>query len=172
MATSYKFYKQSIKKYLKDKFEQNATILDVGAGEGTYFNLLNDYFPIMEAVEVFKPNIDKYDLEKKYVKVFNMDIKDFEYNFYDIIIFGDILEHLEVNDAQKVLEYAYNRCNELIVAVPYEMEQGIAEDNVYEIHKQDDLTPEIMLQRYPMLKLLHKNTRYGYYVKDVDYGKN
>jgi len=171
MATSYKFYKQSIKNYLINKFPKDATILDVGAGEGTYYNLLHDYFKNMYAVEVFEPNIDKYELKSKYKVVINANIKDFEYNFCDIIIFGDVLEHLEVNEAQKVLEYAYNRCNELIVAVPYQMPQGIEEDNVYEIHKQDDLTPEIMLQRYPMLKLLHKNTKYGYYVKDVEYEK-
>lgn len=169
MATSYKYYKKSIKKYLINKFDENAIILDVGAGEGTYYNLLNDYFKNIYAVEVFEPNIDNYKLEMKYNKVYNVDIKDFEYDFYDIIIFGDVLEHLEVNDAQMVLKYAYNRCNEMIVAVPYMCEQGIAEDNVYEIHKQDDLTPENMLERYPMLKLLHKNTKYGYYVKDDSY---
>ena len=57
----------------------------------------------------------------------------------------------------------------MIVAIPYEMEQGIAEDNVYEIHKQPDLTPENVLERYPMLKLLYKNSKYGYYVKDGAY---
>lgn len=169
MATSYKYYKKSIKKYLINKFDENAIILDVGAGEGTYYNLLNDYFKNMYAVEVFEPNIDKYKLKNKYKVVINADIKDFEYNFCDIIIFGDVLEHLEVNEAQDVLKYAYNRCKEMIVAVPYMCEQGIAEDNVYEIHKQDDLTPKNMLERYPMLKLLHKNTKYGYYVKDDSY---
>jgi hypothetical protein len=49
------------------------------------------------------------------------------------------------------------------------MEQDICEDNVYEIHKQPDLTPEIVLERYPMLKLLYKNSKYGYYVKDDAY---
>lgn len=171
MATSYKFYKQSIKKYLQNRFTDNALILDVGAGEGTYYNLLHDCFKEIHAVEIFKPNIDKYKLNDKYSAVFNVDIKDFEYGFYPIIIFGDVIEHLEVNEAQKVLKYAYDRCDEMIVAVPYEMEQGIAEDNVYEIHKQDDLTPENMLERYPMLKLLHKNTKYGYYVKNGDYNE-
>ena len=171
MATSYKYYKKNVKKYLQSKFTENATILDVGAGCGTYYNLLHDYFKTIHAVEVFKPNIDDYNLNDKYEAVFNIDIKDFEYGFYAIIIFGDVIEHLTVEEAQKVLKYAYDRCDEMIVAVPYEMEQGIAEDNVYEIHKQPDLTPENVLERYPMLKLLYKNSKYGYYVKDVDYGK-
>ena len=165
MATSYSYYKKEVREYLKNKFSEDATVLDVGAGEGTYYNYLGDYFKTMDAVEVFRPNIEQNELEMKYRDVYNIDIRDFEYDFYDIIIFGDILEHLEVEEAKKVLEYADKHCKEMIVAVPYMYEQGIVEGNVYEIHKQDDLTDEIMLKRYPMLKTLYKNDEYGYYIK-------
>lgn len=167
MAFSYSYYKEEVKDYLVSKFKGNAKILDVGAGEGTYWKLLHNYFRVIDAVEVFKPNIDNFRLKEKYHKVYNTNIKDFKYENYDIIIFGDIIEHLEVNEAQEVLKYAYDHCKEMIVAVPYEMEQGIAENNIYEIHKQDDLTDEIMKERYPYLKLLYKNDLYGYYVKGV-----
>ena len=171
MATSYRFYKEEVSNYLKSNFTQDCTVLDVGAGEGTYYNYLHDYFKYIDAVEVFKPNIDRWELKKKYREVYLHDIKDFKYPKYDIIIFGDVIEHLTVKQAQKVLKYAYSNCQEMIVAVPYNCPQGIEEDNVYEIHKQDDLTPKNMLERYPMLKLLYKNDLYGYYVKDVNYGK-
>lgn len=171
MATSYKYYKENIRDYLKNKFPEDATVLDVGAGEGTYYNYLGDYFKKMDAVEVFKPNIVNYELEKKYHKVYHANIDGFEYDFYDIIIFGDVIEHLEVKEAQEVLKYAYDRCEEMIVALPYRFEQDIVEDNIYEIHKQPDLTPENVLERYPMLKLLIGNEEYGYYVKDESYGK-
>lgn len=166
MATSHLIYKKEITNYLKEKFSKDATILDVGAGEGTYLNYLQDYFTNIEAVEVFKPNIDNFKLEEKYNKVYNINIKDFKYDFYDIIIFGDVIEHLEVNEAQEVLKYALNRCKEMIVAVPYLNPQGIEEDNVYEIHKQDDLTDEIMKERYPYLKCVFKTDFYGYYIKE------
>ena len=165
MSTSYSVYKNEVKEYLKDNFKKESTILDVGAGRGTYYDLLHDYFKYIDAVEVFKPNIDRYDLIHKYNTVIYGDICNIEYDFYDIIIFGDVIEHLEVKEAQEVLEYALNRCKEMIVAVPYCYPQGIEEDNVYEIHKQDDLTPKNMLERYPMLKLLYGNDIYGYYVK-------
>ena len=77
MATSYATYKKEITDYLKEKFDRNIKILDVGAGEGTYLPFLQDYFTNIEAVEVFKPNIDNYDLENRYNKVYNIDIKDF-----------------------------------------------------------------------------------------------
>lgn len=165
MAFSYDFFKKDVKLYIMSKFKSDAIILDVGAGEGTYYNLLHDIYKNIDAVEVFKPNIDNYKLEEKYNKVYYSDIKDLKYDYYDLIIFGDIIEHLEIKEAQKVLEYADKHCKEMIVAVPYELEQGIAEDNIYEIHKQADLTPKIVLERYPMLKLLYKNDLYGYYIK-------
>ena len=171
MATSYSTYKKEITDYLKTNFDRTSKILDVGAGEGTYLPYLTDYFTNIEAVEIFEPNIINFDLENRYNKVYNVDIKDFEYDYYDIIIFGDVIEHLEVNDAQNVLNYALNRCKEMIVAVPYLNPQGIEEDNIYEIHKQDDLTDEIMKLRYPYLKCVFKNEYYGYYIKEENYEK-
>lgn len=165
MAYSYDFFKQDIKEYLIKLFSKHARILDVGAGCGTYYELLKDYFKEIDAVEVFLPNIMNYNLKEKYHKVYNANIKDLRYANYDIIIFGDIIEHLEVKEAQEVLEYAYNHSKEMIVAVPYQLEQGIEEDNIYEIHKQPDLTPKIMKERYPMLKEFLKNELYGYYIK-------
>ena len=164
-ATSYPFFKDEVKEYLKGKFTENARILDVGAGCGTYYNLLSDYFKEIDGVEVFKPNIDNYELEKKYNHIYNTNIINFKHPYYDIIIFGDIIEHLDIKEAQEVIKYAYNMCDEMIVAVPYMCVQGEYGGNVYEIHKQDDLTKENMLGRYPMLKLLYADDLYGYYVK-------
>jgi hypothetical protein len=157
---SYKFFKEDIRNYLINKYPPKSTILDVGAGSGTYALLLGDYFEL-DAVEVYKPSAEY--IEGRYRKVYNEDIRDFKYKRYDVIIFGDILEHLEVNEAQKVLGYAIPRCNEIIVAVPYQYKQGAIYGNDYEIHKQDDLTPENVIERYPYLELLYGNDKYGYY---------
>ena len=165
MAYSYSYYKNIIKDYLIKQFDREATILDVGPGCGTYYNLLSDYFTIFDGVEVFAPNIEKYNLRNKYRKIYNEDIKDFKFDYYDIIIIGDVLEYLSIKDAQKVINYCENKCKQLIVAVPYMMSQDAIEDNKYEIHKQSDLTIENMKTRYPNLKLLIHNADYGYYVK-------
>ena len=164
MAGSFQYFKSEIKEYLKRQYKGDIKILDVGAGSGTYFNLLSDYFTNMEAVEIFKPNIDKYELDKKYTRVYNADIRDFKYDYYDLIIFGDVIEHLEVEEAQKVLEYAKDRCQNMVVSVPYEYPQDEFEGNLYEIHKQADLTPRNVLERYPYLELLYGNNEYGYYI--------
>ena len=166
MATSSKAFKQEIKEYIKLYFpDDNTTILDVGAGEGTYYNLLGDYYKKMCAIEIFEPNIKNFGLREKYEEVLNANIVDARYNWFDLIIFGDVIEHLTVEDAQQVLEYALSRCKELIVAVPYKYVQGEVGGNKWEIHIQDDLTPEIMKERYPYLELLYGDNEYGYYIK-------
>lgn len=170
MATSSKLFKQEIKQYIREQFQtNNICILDVGAGEGTYYNLLKDYFPNMYAVEIYKPNIDNFKLKDKYVDAMNMPIQEYEYSWYDLIIFGDVIEHMAIKEAQMVLEYAFDKCKEMIVAVPYKYEQGEVGGNKWEIHIQDDLTPEIMKERYPYLELLYGDNEYGYYVKRKDY---
>ena len=157
---SYKFFKEEIRNYLINKYPPKSEILDVGAGSGTYALLLGDYFEL-DAVEVYKPSADY--IKERYRRVFNEDIRDFKYEHYDIVLFGDVLEHLEVEEAQKVLDYAISRADEVIVAVPYQYKQGVIDGNEYEIHKQDDLTPELVQERYPMLHLLFGNELYGYY---------
>lgn len=158
---SYKYFKEELREYLINKYPPKSEILDVGAGSGTYALLLGDYFEL-DAIEVYKPSADY--IKERYRKVFNEDIRNFQYKCYDVIIFGDILEHLEVEEAQKVLDYATTKCKEVVVAVPYEYKQGAICGNEYEIHKQDDLTPELVLERYPKLRLLFGNDVYGYYV--------
>ena len=168
MPYSYEKYKQEVKDWVCSNFDETARILDVGAGRGTYWNLLNEKFKHIDCVEVFVPYIEQFELGKKYENVFISNIIDFKYDNYDLIIFGDIIEHLEVNDAKRVLDYAYERCKDFIVAVPYLYEQGKFEGNEYETHKQSDLTLELVIERYPYLQLLCGDDKYGYYVKNVD----
>ncbi len=61
----------------------------------------------MDAVEAYGPNLR---LLNGYRKFFRADIRGFRYDRYDLIIFGDVLEHLSVEDAQTVPDYAWPRC--------------------------------------------------------------
>jgi hypothetical protein len=163
VPTSYGAFKSEIKDYVLDKYDKEAKILDVGAGCGTYANILKEYKNI-DAIEIYKPYIKKYDLKKKYKNIFNLNIIDFEFNFYDIIILGDVLEHLEIEDAQKLINKLYNKCEDLIISVPYLMIQHGLE-NKHEDHIQDDLTEEIMETRYPNLKKMWSNNTIAIYFK-------
>ena len=151
---------------LRDPDDDYTVCLDVGACDGVWYDLLHEHFCSMDAVEVWKPNIEKHHLEDKYDDVFYVDIREFKYTFkYDLIIFGDILEHMSVEDAQKVLEEAFDWAKDIIVAVPFRWPQDAIYGNPYEKHVQDDLTHEIFMERYPGFEPLMLYDNYGYYHK-------
>jgi hypothetical protein len=164
MPTSYPLFKEEISRYIRNRFANTASLLDVGPGCGTYGKLFQD-FPVKDAVEIWEPYVDEYKLRDIYRQVYVDDIRTFQFKYYDIVIYGDVIEHLSFADAYKVLTYAYPRSQELIVAVPYNLAQGPHYGNTYETHLQADLTPAIMEQRYPMLRELFHNVVYGIYSK-------
>jgi len=165
MAGSFQVGSFETRNYVMRKFQDGGTILDVGAGSGKYAYMFNKHFT-MDAVEVFEKNITDYNLDKLYRKVYNCDILDFDFEYYDIIIMGDVLEHIETEQAQALIEKLKGKCKELIVAVPYEYEQGELYNNKYEIHKQADLTPTIFNERYKGFKPVFMHELYGIYALD------
>lgn len=146
-----------VKQYLTQNFEPTSTILDVGCGHGFYIKLLKDHFSKFDAVEVWEPYIEEYKLREMYDNVYNVNIMDFEFEYYDIIIMGDILEHLSREDAKTILNRLKDKCRELIVVVPYYLPQDEVFGNKYEIHLQPDLDDAIMAEHFPMLELINLN---------------
>lgn len=144
-----------VKQYLVENFDPSSTILDIGCGHGFYIKLLKDHFQKFDAVEVWQPYIEEYKLTEMYDNVFNVNILDFEFDHYDIIIMGDILEHLSREDAKNLLNRLKEKCKELIVVVPYYLPQDEVFGNKYEIHLQPDLDDEIMAEHYPMLEMIN-----------------
>ena len=167
MPTSYPIYKDSVRNWFLNYVPLDAKILDVGAGCGTYSDLLSGYGYKMDAVEIWEPYIDKYQLNKKYNVVYNKNILAIDFvvlDTYDFFILGDVLEHLTAEEGQSLMLFLKQNNKKYIVAVPYQMEQGEHEGNTHETHLQPDLTPDIMKQRYPDLELLYGNNFYGYYI--------
>ena len=159
---SYNYGKAEIVDWIKQNFPQGATCLDVGACDGKWARLLGDYLT-MDAVEIFPPNGATL---LGYRKVYIQDIANYEYDHYDLIIFGDVIEHMTVEKAQRVLEYAYPRCKDMIIGVPFQYEQDEIYGNPWEKHIQPELTEEVFHERYPQYKLLLKAAEdYAYYHK-------
>jgi hypothetical protein len=167
MPTSYIDFKEDIKNYIYSNFDKNIKILDIGPGQGTYSDLLTDYKNI-DCVEVYKPYVQKFNLKQKYKNVYVSNILDFEFDHYDVIIMGDILDHIDVKDSKKLISKLYNKCDEIIVSVPYlaDFNHLYDEPNRNELHIQVDLTSIIMYSRFPELKLRWENNRIGVYFKN------
>lgn len=161
--SSYQQGKTEVKWLIARMVKKGARGLDVGACDGAYWNLLHDLIDL-DAVEIFEPNIETHDLVHKYGVVYNMDIKDLHYDHYDVVIFGDVIEHMTVEDAQAALAYAQEHADLVIVAVPYQYHQDAIYGNPWERHIQDDLTHELFMQRYPGFKPQFLYPNYGYYI--------
>ena len=159
---SYDLGKVEVSDWVKNHFWKGATCLDVGACDGKWYNLLGGYLA-MDAVEIFAPNIEWHQLRQKYRMVFNADIYDLTYDYYDLIIFGDVLEHMSIDKAQAVLKYAKHHCIDLIIGVPWLYPQDELYGNPYEKHLQADLTEELFNERYPGHEKLFSFKNYAYF---------
>lgn len=163
----YDFNGIEIMKQIRKNFPTKSRILDVGGGWGKYRILLHD-FPHVDCVEVWEPNIRDAKLDKIYTTVFHSNISDFKFEWYDILIFGDVLEHIEYKDALRILNYLWGRCSDAYFAIPYSMPQD-ADENPYELHIQTDLTVSNMEYRYPMLsKVVHNSSSGIYHLRPDD----
>lgn len=143
---------------------KTTTVLDVGAGWGKYCELMPEYRH-MDACEIWRPNIEDQQLDQRYRHVFEADITDLDIEPYDVIIMGDVLEHLPVDAAVATVARLSASCEEIYVAVPYLHPQGEVDGNPFETHHQDDLTDDVVIERYPTLKLYAASPDKGVYVK-------
>lgn len=131
------------------------SILDVGAGSGTYSDALkkNGYTrATIDAIEVWQPYIDEFDLSSKYRNVYQNDVREWEDFNYDLVIFGDILEHMPKEDAIKVWEKVSKQARYAVISIPIiHYHQGEINGNPYEVHVKDDWTVDEVMQTFPSI---------------------
>lgn len=160
--SSYDLGKPEACAWIRANFPDSAEILDVGACDGKWSDMLQLLgYKYIDAVEAFYPNVEI--IQDKYRNIYARNIAGLKYPEYDLIIFGDIIEHLTVEDAQEVLAYAKTRCRDMIVSVPWLYPQGELYGNPYEIHRQPDLTMEVFNKRYPGFEPIVEFSNYCYF---------
>lgn len=172
MPYSYSLYKDHVKEHMIINLENNIKILDIGAGCGTYSHLIRENFPNLDGVEIFEPYIDQFELRKKYNNLYNTNVLDMDLSQWDYFIMGDVVEHMSVMEAKNLIEKLHSADKLMLIAVPYNYEQGVEFNNVHEVHQQPDLTKEIFLERYPCMRFLCGDDKYGYFVNYEYQGNN
>lgn len=168
MPFSTPIFKKETLNFLLEKFtDPNSTFLDVGAGAGAYASLLREYFPNIDAIEIHEPYIKQYNLTRRYREVYckNIITCDIQQR-YNCIILGDVLEHISEEDGIKLIAKLYEQCDEILVCIPFNSEQGVHFDNVYETHLQTKLTNETFLEKYNGFRPLALRYDYGVYIKN------
>lgn len=130
---------------------QPNTVTDIGPGEGTYAKLFRPahHGVWWTAVEIHKPYITKYKLRNtktrtdRYDEVHNLDAREAPAHLFhrDLVICGDVLEHMPREDAvallQRIAEGPDDNtgAHHILVSVPIvEAPQGEVDGNEYEAH--------------------------------------
>lgn len=169
MPTSTGYFKSETKDYILRNYNRSIKILDIGPGVGTYYHMLDpEGYANIDCVEVFPNYVVDYKLTEKYKKVILGDVTKLDINFdeYDLIILGDVLEHIALEDAKTLLNKM--KGSNVIVAIPFNSEQGIHFDNVHEIHLQADLTFTNFFERFEGFKPFCLRFDYGLFVRNAD----
>ena len=149
MPVSDRTNEPAVREYITAKVKPEGKILDVGPGAGLNYEMLKDRYSYIDGVEIFEPYVERFGLRDKYTNVFVQSVVDFDrFSDYDLVIMGDVLEHLTVSDSVSVLENIISSGSHAVIQVPFEFVQGMSEGNVHEIHIQDDLTEAVMKERY------------------------
>ena len=142
------------KPWIMDKVSEinPKTVLDVGAGNGTYLNLIREGLGAsvdVTAVEIWEPYIKEYKLNDLYNTVLQEDVREVDNFSYDLVIFGDILEHMSEDDALAVWAKVQAQAKYAIIAIPtVHFPQGAYMGNPYEAHVKDDWTPTAVLEAF------------------------
>lgn len=125
------------KDWMRDQIDRLApvAVLDVGAGAGTYFDLAAQPWQFWLAVEIWRPYLERFDLASRYDGVIFGDVRTIAWPDIDLVIFGDVLEHLSRADALMVWNDACKHSRRILLSIPVgAYEQGPEEGNPFEAH--------------------------------------
>lgn len=118
-----------------------SSVLDVGPGDGTYARRMRVATPpgcSWAAVEIYAPYVQRYGLHQYYDAVYVDDIREWSPESFeeeDVVLFGDVLEHMEKTEALYVLGAAKAHARAIMVSIPIiHAPQGMVEGNVHETH--------------------------------------
>lgn len=114
------------------------SVLDIGPGAGTYAKLLRPHLPGTEmwGIEVFEPYVERYGLNDLYDRVLVTDARTAPFPTVDVVILGDVLEHMQLTEAVEVWHRALRAARMAVFAsLPIiDYPQGALEGNCHETH--------------------------------------
>lgn len=128
------------------------TVLDVGTGMGDYLELIKTYISsdvVVHGVEVWEPYVEEYSLKERYDQLFIQDVREMTEFNYDLVILGDVLEHMPEDDAVKLWDAISKQARYAIISIPIgHHPQGAWGGNPYEIHHEEDWSIERVLKAF------------------------
>ena len=139
-------YAEEIINRLKPK-----TVIDVGAGAGIYGEITRRASPEAHiiAIEAWQPYIDQFDLTNKYDEVINIDVRNLDSFKADLVIFGDVIEHMSKTEALELWDRVAKEAEYAIISIPIvHWHQDAINGNPYEVHVEEDWHSEDVLESF------------------------
>lgn len=128
------------------------TVLDIGAGQGVYLDLIRSGIGqdvVVDAIEVWEPYIKEFNLVQRYNTVFCVDARNASKFDYDLVILGDVLEHMTEEEALELWHKISLQAKYAIISIPIiHYHQDAINGNPFEIHVEEDWSTERVLSKF------------------------
>lgn len=152
MGTSHPETKPWVVQHIIDSGARS--VMDVGAGAGGWLDALRaaGYIGRLTAVEVWEPYVYAYRLLERYDEVVQADVRHLtphQFARHDVVIFGDVLEHMTRAEALRVWGAAHAAPHAAIAIPIVHYCQGALNDNPYEEHVVDNWTDQKVREAFP-----------------------
>ena len=151
--------------------DEPVRVLDIGPGAGTYAKLLRGpAVSRLTGIEIFAPYVTTYRLEQYYDQIIVGDARDVDFPESDVVILGDVAEHMSQPQAQALWAKAARAARRAVYLsipiVPYE--QDPIEGNHHEIHVVPDWDHDKVLAAFDGIASHWIGTEVGVYERRTD----
>jgi hypothetical protein len=142
------------KPWVQEKIKEinPSIVLDIGAGAGIYLDVVRNALgnePVVHAVEIWEPYVQYFNLKDRYNRVFEMDAREVQDFNYDLVILGDILEHMPEEDAVHLWNRISKQAKYAIISIPIvHYHQDALNGNPYEVHVEEDWNTDRVLEKF------------------------
>lgn len=148
------------------------TVLDIGPGEGIYGKIVRKHSPSTKklvGVEIWGPYIESFRLREFYDEVWICDARIYPDFKYDLVILGDVLEHMSKEDAIALWKKISKQAKYALISIPIiHFHQEDANGNPYERHIKEDWTSEEVLKSFPGIVVKEEFDITGCYLAKFD----
>jgi predicted TPR repeat methyltransferase len=163
MSYSLKSGKEQTLAWFVKNQDQIQTVVDIGPGSGTYISLVKEQARCCVdarwiGIEIWAPYIQQFRLQERYDEIVNADVRTVDWAQLnpDVVIAGDVLEHMTKQDAVALVDRILSVAKTLIVSIPirHMPQDEHAYENPHEAHIKDDWSHEEVMETW------------GHYVKE------
>jgi predicted TPR repeat methyltransferase len=163
MSYSLRSGKEQTLAWFVENQNQIQTIVDIGPGSGTYIKLIKEEAQCCVnarwiGIEIWAPYIEQFQLRDRYSEIVNADVRTVDWAQLnpDVVIAGDVLEHMTKPDAVALVDRILAVAKTLIVSIPirHMPQDEHAYENPHEAHIKDDWSHDEVMETW------------GHYVKN------